>query len=233
MPKTPIKTDERLKHIAFIMDGNGRWAKKRGMPREYGHKAGAEVFEKIVQYCSDIGIENITVYAFSTENWKRPKIEVDMIMKLFDLYLDRAFIKMIENDVRFVFIGDLSVFPDPLLEKVRDVENKSACNHKILNVAVNYGGRSEIVHAVNEALKGGKTEISEKDIEDNLYTKLSPDPDLIVRTGGELRISNFLLWQGSYSELYFTDKYWPDMTSDDVDEAVAAFLQRKRRYGNV
>ncbi|MBE6632328.1 MAG: di-trans,poly-cis-decaprenylcistransferase [Ruminococcaceae bacterium] len=227
------RVDDRLKHVAFIMDGNGRWAKKKGMPREYGHKVGAGVFEKVVRYCCDIGIRNVTVYAFSTENWKRPKVEVDAIMKLFDVYLEKAFAEIIKNDIRIVFIGDMSVFPENVLNKIRKVENDSASGSNVLNIAVNYGGRNEIVHAVNTAIKHGKTEITEKDIEENLYTVISPAPDLIVRTGGELRLSNFLLWQSSYSELYFTDTLWPDMGEKDIDEAVEAFYQRKRRYGNV
>lgn len=221
------------RHIAFIMDGNGRWAKKRHMPREYGHKVGAEVFQKITEYCGDIGIHAVTVYAFSTENWKRPKNEVDAIFKLFDDYLTKAVANMMEKDLRIVFLGDKGIFSEKLRKRMEDIEQASKNNGKILNIAINYGGRDEICHAVNKCIEKGIVNITEKDISQNLYTADSPEPDLIVRTGGELRLSNFLMWQSAYSELYFTDTLWPDMTSEDVDEAVRAFASRNRRYGGV
>ncbi len=221
------------RHIAFIMDGNGRWAKKRHMPREYGHKVGAEVFQKITEYCGDIGIHAVTVYAFSTENWKRPKNEVDAIFKLFDDYLTKAVANMMEKDLRIVFLGDKGIFSEKLRKRMEDIEQASKNNGKILNIAINYGGRDEICHAVNRCIEKGIVNITEKDISQNLYTADSPEPDLIVRTGGELRLSNFLMWQSAYSELYFTDTLWPDMTSEDVDEAVRAFSSRNRRYGGV
>lgn len=221
------------RHIAFIMDGNGRWAKKRHMPREYGHKVGAEVFQKITEYCGDIGIHAVTVYAFSTENWKRPKNEVDAIFKLFDDYLTKAVANMMEKDLRIVFLGDKGIFSEKLRKRMEDIEQASKNNGKILNIAINYGGRDEICHAVNKCIEKGIVNITEKDISQNLYTADSPEPDLIVRTGGELRLSNFLMWQSAYSELYFTDTLWPDMTSEDVDEAVRAFSSRNRRYGGV
>ncbi len=222
-----------LRHIAFIMDGNGRWAKKRLMPREYGHKVGAETFKNIVKYCRNLDIEAVTVYAFSTENWKRPEKEVNAIMSLFSDYLDVAIKDMMKENVRIVFLGDKSVFPDELRIKMEQTEADSKNNKYILNVGINYGGRDEIVHAVNLCIKEGKTSITEDDITERLYTNASPMPDLIVRTGGEYRISNFLMWQSAYSELYFTDVLWPDFSSEDVDRAIEVFNSRNRRYGGV
>ena len=224
-----IQVDERLKHIAFIMDGNGRWASSRGMPREFGHKNGARVFREITEYCHKIGIKYITVYAFSTENWKRPKREIDAIMKLLDEYLDR---QRPEN-ASIRFIGDISVLDEKLFAKIKALESETAGHDCVLNVAMNYGSRAEIVNACNKLIRAGVTEVSEKDVNDALYTGDCPDPDLIVRTGGDLRISNFLLWQAAYSELYFTETLWPDMKAEDVDRAVADFYSRKRRYGGL
>ncbi len=222
-----------LRHIAFIMDGNGRWAKKRLMPREYGHKVGAETFKNIVKYCRTLDIEAVTVYAFSTENWKRPEREVNAIMALFSDYLDVAIKDMMKENVRIVFLGDKSVFPNDLRKKMEQTEDESKNNKYILNVGINYGGRDEIVNAVNLCIKEGMTKITEDDITERLYTKASPMPDLIVRTGGEYRISNFLMWQSAYSELYFTDVLWPDFSSEDVDRAIEVFNSRNRRYGGV
>lgn len=221
------------KHIAFIMDGNGRWAKKRLMPREYGHKVGAQVFQKITEYCGDIGIHAVTVYAFSTENWRRPQNEVNAIFKLFDEYIEKAAKSLSEKNIRVIFLGDKSVFNEGLRQKMEKLERDSINNEKILNIAINYGGRDEICHAVNECIKQGITNIAESDISAHLYTSQSPEPDLIVRTGGEYRLSNFLMWQSAYAELYFTDTLWPDMTSEQVDEAVRVFQSRNRRYGGV
>ena len=228
-----VVVDERLTHIAFIMDGNGRWARKRGMPREYGHSHGAATFKKIGRYCESIGIKYMTVYAFSTENWKRPPKEVNTIMKILDDYLEDCFVEMEGDNVRLRFVGNLDVFSPELREKMARVEQATAHKPFTLNVAINYGGREEITHACNELIKQGKTEITEEDISKNIYTSHCPDPDLIVRTGGDLRSSNFLLWQSAYSEYYFTDILWPDLTSEDVDRAVAVFYSRKRRYGGV
>ena len=222
-----------IKHIAFIMDGNGRWAKKRHMPREFGHKAGSEAFERLVNYCYDIGIGAITVYAFSTENWKRPQKEIDAIFSLFSFYIDHYVEKIGKRNVRIIFIGDRTPFSADLVRRMEEVEEKTSKNERILYVGINYGGRAEICRAVNSLIAEGKTEITEEDISNNVYTKLSPDPDLIVRTGGEYRLSNFLLWQSAYSELYITDTLWPDMTGDDVDKAVIEFTRRNRRYGGL
>ncbi len=224
-----IIVDEKLKHIAFIMDGNGRWANKRGLPREYGHKKGVEVFKEITEYCHKIGVQCVTVYAFSTENWKRPKREVDAIMSLLDEYLDKS---TYEN-VSIRFIGDISILDDKLKDKIRHVVDRTANGKSILNVALNYGSRAEIVNACNKLISSGKQVIDENDFNNALYTNACPDPDLIVRTGGDLRISNFLLWQAAYAELYFTSTLWPDMTSHDIDAAITDFYSRKRRFGGL
>lgn len=224
-----------IKHIAFIMDGNGRWAKKRGMPREYGHKAGAKVFEKVLEHCSKLEIQAVTFYVFSTENWKRSEREVSALMKLLDEYLDECERELLKKklNVRFVFLGDKSPFTPKLREKMERMEEISKNNTRIVNLAINYGGRSELVHAFNSLYKEGKTDVNENDITNALYTKASPELDMIVRTGGDIRISNFLLWQAAYAELYFTDKLWPDFTSEDVDAAIEDFNRRHRRFGGV
>ncbi len=232
-PQEAVRVDERLQHIAFIMDGNGRWAQKRGMPREFGHSHGAATFKKIGRYCEKIGMRYMTVYAFSTENWKRPQKEVDTIMKIFDDYIEECFLEMKDDNVHFRFIGNLDVFSPELRAKMDKIDRETSHKTFILNIAVNYGGREEITHAFRELSKEGKTEITEEDISRYTYTACCPDPDLIVRTGGDLRTSNFLLWQSAYAEYYFTDVLWPDMKPKDVDEAVAAFYGRKRRYGGV
>ena len=228
-----LRPDEHFKHIAFIMDGNGRWAKKRGMPREYGHKVGAATFKKIAIYCSDIGFQAVTVYAFSTENWKRPKQEVDALMMILDQYLDELKRDHEQYKSHFRFIGDLSFLTPELKAKIDEVEHLNMHHPQVLNVAINYGGRAELTHAVNTLIAEGKTSVTEADISGALYTAEAGDPDMIVRTGGDLRISNFLLWQAAYAELYFTDKLWPDLTTDDVDEIVRVFYSRKRRYGGL
>ncbi len=228
-----IIVDDRLKHIAFIMDGNGRWATKRGMPREFGHKRGAETMKKIVRYCGSLNIGYVTVYAFSTENWKRPEGEVKAIMELLDQYIDYLYSVMEKDDTQVHFLGDKSRFTPKLQKRLEQAEIDSAKYHKVLNVALNYGGRDEIVHAANSLIAQGKTHITEEDIDANLYTSHCPPPDLIVRTSGELRMSNFLIWQGAYSELYFTDVLWPDFSEKDVDMAVEEFYKRRRCFGAV
>ncbi len=223
-----------LKHIAFIMDGNGRWAKKRRLPRELGHKAGADAFERIVNYCYDIGVGAVTVYAFSTENWKRPKREVDALFMLFTEFIDHYVEKLKHRSVRLIFIGDREPFSESFRKRIENVEKKTENNDKmILYLGVNYGGRDDICHAVNALIAEGKTNITEEDISNRIYTSLSPDPDLIIRTGGEYRISNFLIWQSAYSELYITDTLWPDMKESDVDLAIQEFMKRERRFGGL
>ena len=234
MKKQSVKPAELgLRHIAFIMDGNGRWAKKRGMPRTLGHKEGVKAFERVASYCSDIGLEAVTVYAFSTENWKRPQAEVDALMSLMDQYLDSFVNRLDEFSVELHIIGDTTVFPLALQEKIRNVEQLSKGKPCKLCVAFNYGGRDEIVHACNALIAQGKTQITAQDICAHLYTADVPDPDLIVRTGGEMRLSNFLLWQAAYAEFYATDKLWPDMSDQDVDAAIEAFAKRSRRFGGI
>ena len=228
-----IKNENPIRHIAFIMDGNGRWAKKRGLPREFGHKQGAEVFRKIMRRCCELEIKASTYYVFSTENWKRPQKEVDAILDLLDKYLDQCEKEVYDNDVRFIFLGDMSVFTDTIREKIAHIEQVSMDNTYIVNLALNYGGRSEIVSAVNTLMAQNKQSVTESDITAALYTKDSPELDLIVRTGGDLRISNFLLWQAAYAEFYFTDKLWPDLKPQDVDTIVENFTNRHRRFGGV
>lgn len=225
----------RLSHIAFIMDGNGRWARRRGLSRSLGHAAGAEACKRVFRRCRDLGIRTVTVYAFSTENWSRPREEVEALMSLFDRYLDTLLSDFESYNANFVFLGDKSPLPEGLRLKMEDIERRSRelGSEYTLNLAINYGGRDEIVHAVNLLIAEGRERITADELASHLYTAASPDPDLIVRTAGEQRLSNFLLWQSSYSELYFTDRLWPDMDARDVDDAVRAFLGRTRRFGGV
>ena len=219
-----------LRHIAYIMDGNGRWATSRSLPRELGHSAGAKNFKEIVRYSKNIGVRYVTVYAFSTENWKRPQREISAIMKLLDQYIDEA---SLEDEIEFLFIGDRENVDPRIAERLTSLEKLTAGRSFRLNIAFNYGGRDEIVHAVNKAISAGCTEISEKIISSNVYTCDCPNPDLIIRTGAEYRISNFLMWQSAYSELYFSEKMWPEFKPQDVDSAVIEFSKRKRRFGGV
>lgn len=227
-------------HIGIIMDGNGRWAKKRGLPRKAGHRQGAKTFRTITRYCSDIGIKYLTVYAFSTENWKRPQEEVDALMSLFKSYLNEALEDFKDDSIVVKFIGDKSVFNDELRELM--IENEESSKDRdgmVLNIAMNYGSRDEIVRAVrniSEDVRNGK--ISSDDITENLfsnylYTAGQPDPDLIIRPSGEYRISNFLLWQSAYTEFVIMNKLWPDFQKSDFDEALKIYSSRNRRYGGV
>ena len=222
-----------IRHIAFIMDGNGRWAKARGLTRDFGHRAGVETFTRIVRYCGKLDIPVVTVYAFSTENWKRPKKEVELLMGMLYKYIEEKGDELAREGVRFRVIGDKSALGERLNSVIDRLEKKTENNTRLLNIALNYGGRDEIVYAVNRLISEGKTNITAQDISGALYTYDCPDPDLIVRTSGELRISNFLLWQCAYSEFYFTDTLWPDMTEKDVDAAVAEYGKRRRRYGGI
>ena len=229
-------------HVGFIMDGNGRWAQKRGLARSMGHEAGAKAFEKIVEACRDIGIRYATFYAFSTENQSRPKEELDSLMKLFDRYAEEIFrrvrsgnTKTYEN-VRIRFLGDLSYFSESRRKSLSEIEKLNDGNPIALtvNIALNYGGRDEIVSAVNSfiAENPGKS-ISENDISSRLYTRDMPYPDLIVRTAGEMRLSNFLLWQAAYAEFYSTPVYWPDFTEKDLKKALDSYFSRTRKFGNI
>ena len=224
-----FKVDERLKHIAFIMDGNGRWAKKRVLPRSVGHSFGVKSMEKTLTSCFSMGIEVVTVYAFSTENWSRPKQEVDAIIKLLHEYIADA--RKHEN-VRYVFIGDKSILNDDLRNEMIKLEQDTKDLKNILNIAFNYGGRAEIVNACNKLIKEGLP-VTEEGISKNLYTSHVPDPDLIVRTGGEYRLSNFLMWQSAYSEIYVTDVLWPDFDEKELIIAIENFYGRKRRFGGL
>lgn len=226
-------------HIGLIMDGNGRWAAKRGLPRTAGHKKGAEVFGEIARHCRKIGIRYLTVYAFSTENWKRPADEVEALMKLLYQYLNDTF-KHQDEDARICFLGD----PTPLAPKIQQlmqrIQQESAANTAItVNVALNYGGRDEIVHAARrlaqQCVQGSLTpeQIDEPLFSDYLYTAGQPDPDLIVRPSGELRTSNFLPWQAAYAELVFMDVLWPDFSPAHLEEAILQYLTRTRRFGGI
>lgn len=229
------------KHIGIIMDGNGRWAKKRGLPRTFGHREGAKVFRKIVEYCGEIGLEYLTVYAFSTENWSRPKDEVDSIMKLLEQYIDDAFQHQDENQkFRTKFIGDISALSPVLQEKIRRIEEVvSNKNGLMVNIALNYGGRDEIVRAVKQVVQQVQTgalpleKMDQEVFSQYLYTAGQPDPDLIIRPSGEERLSNFLIWQAAYSEFVFMDILWPDFTPRDLERAIVEYQQRDRRFGGV
>ena len=233
MSEKTTTCEAKLSHIAFIMDGNGRWAKKRGLPREHGHREGVKAFEAMLSHCEQLGIDAVTVYAFSTENWKRPKREVDAIMKLMDHYLSECEKKIDEYNMRICFLGDKAPFEPKRRARMERLEALTAEKTRILNIAFNYGGRDEIVRACNRLIEAGVTKADEQSFAAALDTAHTGDPDLIVRTGGDLRISNFLLWQAAYAELYFTDVLWPDFGADEIDKAVEAFYKRKRRFGGV
>ena len=222
------------KHVGFIMDGNGRWAKLRGKPRSFGHIKGSDNVEKVVTGCFERGVYAVTLYAFSTENRSRPKEEVDKILSLLEKFLQKYIKTLVKNEVKLVFSGDLSVLPKSLKnlaeEKTQQTENFTK---NVLNIALNYGSRAEIIRACNALIKSGKSEVTEKDFENELYTKYLPEMDLIVRTGGEKRLSNFFMYQAAYAELYFTDVYWPDFKEEELDKALLWFSKRQRRFGNV
>jgi len=229
--KIPLEELVLPRQIGIVMDGNGRWAKKRGLPRMAGHSFGAEKFKKINEYCLDRNIEVVTFYAFSTENWKRSKEEVSNIMDLFVDYLHQWLDMDDSKNMKVRFLGDRSVLSPKAQELMAEVEKKSQRFKNQLNIAINYGARSEILRAF-ELLKG-KESITEQDISDSLYTYGQPDVDLIIRTGGEKRLSNFLLWQAAYAEIYFTDVLWPDISFDDIDDALRFYSSRQRRFGGV
>lgn len=229
---SPVPREALPRHIAFIMDGNGRWAKAKGKRREAGHIEGAKVFRDLVEYCGDIGIPVVTVYAFSTENWRRPAAEVNAILKLLQMYIEDAFRTFTEKGIRIRFLGEKTPFPDKMRAEMEKLERESAENPRTLCVALNYGGRDEIVRAANRLAAQGE-EITEEALSDALYTGGLPDPDLIVRTAGEQRLSNFLLWQAAYAEFYFTPTLWPDMRPADVDAALREYAGRTRRFGGV
>ena len=234
VPETVVPT-----HIGIIMDGNGRWAKKRGMPRQMGHVTGAKVFRKIAKYCEKRGVRYLTVYAFSTENWKRPQVEVDAIMDLLREYLRESLADFQSENIRTRFIGDRSMLAEDIVALIEEAEAVTAEKTGMtLNIALNYGGRAEVVQAVKrlaQSVKDGELaidQIDEQAISDALYTAGQPDPDLILRPSGEYRTSNFLLWQSAYAEYVFMDDIlWPDFAEQDLDRAIEIYAHRNRRFG--
>ena len=220
-------------HVGIIMDGNGRWAVARGKKRSYGHHAGSANVDRVVTHAFNKGVKALTLYAFSSENWARPQDEVDELMKLLKTYFKKFIKKVIKNNVRLMVSGGREQLSAELIKVIEDGENKSKDNTEhVLNIALNYGGRQEIVYAVKKLIENGE-EITVDSISKNLYTASIGEPDLIIRTGGEYRLSNFLLYQGAYSELYFTDVLWPDFDEGELDKALDSFSKRKRRFGKV
>ena len=224
---------KKLEHVAIIMDGNGRWAKSRHLPRVMGHHAGVRAVERTVRAAKDLGIPYISLYAFSTENWKRPKGEVLGLMGLFRYYMSSKLNELCKEETRMRFAGDLAALPEDIRQILRNAEEKTEkYTERQLIVCLNYGGRREIIDAINKiTAQTPQATVTEEMLRENLYLPDIPDPDLIIRTSGELRLSNFWLWQSSYSEYYFTDKYWPDFNKEDLEEAVKDYYERERRYG--
>jgi undecaprenyl diphosphate synthase len=228
------------KHIAIIMDGNGRWAKERNLPRTMGHKAGVETIRPIVKECSRLGVRYLTLYAFSTENWKRPQDEVDAIMNLLVQYLEKEFGELNKNNVVINSIGETNKLPEQCRKELDKAYEKTKNNTGLtLNLALNYGGRDDLLHAFKGIVKDihegkiNESEVDEQTIADHLFTAGMPDPDIIIRPSGELRLSNFLLWQCAYSELWFSDINWPDFKKEDLQKAILDFQMRDRRFGKV
>ena len=235
MPHTAGEVDKnRLpRHIAIIMDGNGRWAKKRGLPRTAGHKVGAETFRNIATYCQELGIQYLTIYAFSTENWKRPKDEVDTLMTLLEQYLQEAIDTMERDHIRLRVLGDTTAL-SPRLQQMVAETNAISTHYQGFqaNICINYGGRAEILRAARLCAESGEA-WTEENFASHLYSAGMPDPDLIIRPSGEVRLSNFLLWQCAYSEFYFCDTLWPDFERRDLDKAIISYQSRDRRFGGV
>ena len=222
------------RHVGIIMDGNGRWARSRGRPASFGHRAGARVVKTVMGGCEELGIEVLSIYAFSTENWTRPRREVGFLMRLFHDTLDREFAEIQERNIRVIFSGRRDELDQRMRRRMEDAEAKTARNTAgVLNVCLNYGGRAEVVDAVRAAVGEGKTgpELDESTIAAHLYQPWLPEPDLIIRTAGEKRMSNFLLWQSAYAELYVTDCLWPDFGIEDLKAAIAEYQSRVRRFG--
>lgn len=228
-------------HIAVIMDGNGRWARQRNYPRILGHKAGVTTVRMVVETCAQMGVEALTLYAFSVENWKRPRHEVEGLWRLLRVYLRRELSNLMRNDIQLVAIGRLESLPSPAQADLESVMDKTASNRGMrLNLAINYGGRTELIDAINSILENARNEgnlhaleVTEESVASHLYTAGLKDPDLLIRTSGEMRISNFLLWQIAYSELFVTEKLWPDFTRTDLLEAVHDYQRRERRFGGL
>lgn len=229
MVKVDIKSP---KHIAIIMDGNRRWAKKRSLPIVMGHRAGAETLQKVIEACIDLEIKYLTVYAFSTENWKRSPEEIKDLMNLFREYLDKLEKDNNDRNARIFIIGDVSKFDEDLQERIKSLQNKTGENTGLtINVALNYGGRDEIIHAVKSLSADEIKNLTVEKFSEKLYTRISPDPDLIIRTAGEQRLSNFLLWQSAYSEFWYTDVLWPDFSKKTLEKAINDFGKRTRKFG--
>jgi len=225
-------------HLAIIMDGNGRWAERRGLPRSAGHREGAKTVRKIIASCLDFNIPILTIFAFSIENWKRPKNEITFLIKLFERVLSKEKANLVKNNIKINFIGRLNNLPNSLTKKMKELHESTKKNNKlILNIAINYSGRTEIVDALKSILlKIDKKTLSieginENTIKDNLYTNNLPDPDLLIRTAGEMRVSNFMLWQIAYTELWVTPVFWPDFDENNLVEAIRNFQKRVRKYG--
>lgn len=233
-----IDKDKLPQHLAIIMDGNGRWANKKGLPRSVGHREGAEAVKRIIANCLDINIPILTLFAFSTENWKRPKNEIIYLLKLFERVLSKEKTNLIKKNIKINFIGRLNDLPNSLNKKMSELNESTKRNNKlILNIAINYGGRAEIVDAFKSIMlkidekKLNIEEINENTIRDNLYTHNLPDPDLLIRTASEMRISNFMIWQIAYTELWVTPVLWPDFDENNLIEAIINFQKRVRKYG--
>jgi undecaprenyl diphosphate synthase len=220
-------------HIAIIMDGNGRWAKERGLNRTAGHEEGAKTVRKITQYCSDIKVKYLTLYAFSTENWERPKLEVEFLMKLLEKYLKKELEVYLQNNIRFKAIGDLSRFSKSLQNTIYETQNKTAnCSGLTQVLALNYGSKNEIIRAIKK-LNDLNLEVTEENLESCLDTAGMGDVDVLIRTSGEVRLSNYLLWQNAYAEMFFTQTYWPDFTDSELDDILSDFSKRERRFGGI
>lgn len=234
------KSDNIPAHVAIIMDGNGRWAKERGMPRVAGHREGMKTINRIVEKAHLMGIKYITLYAFSTENWKRPKSEVEFLMRMPEKFITKELPALMKNNVKVQMMGSTDLLPAHTMKAVKKAIDDTADNTGIvMNIAMNYGGRDELVRAVKalgEEVENGSIraeDIEEKDIHSKLFSSDLPDPDLLIRTSGEIRLSNFMLWQLAYSEFWFTDVLWPDFNGEHLEEAIKVFQERKRRYGGV
>jgi undecaprenyl diphosphate synthase len=220
-------------HIAIIMDGNGRWAKERGLKRTSGHEEGAKTVRKITSYCAKIGVKYLTLYAFSTENWERPKLEVEFLMKLLEKHLKNELEIYLKNNIRFKAIGDLSRFSKSLQKIIKETEEKtSKCTGLTQVLALNYGSKNEIIRAVKK-LNDLKLEVNEQNLESCLDTAGMGDVDLLIRTSGEVRLSNYLLWQNAYAEMFFTQTYWPDFNESELDDILSDFSKRERRFGGI
>ena len=221
-------------HIAIIMDGNGRWAKEQGLKRTAGHEKGALIVRDITSHCGNIGVKYLTLYAFSTENWNRPKLEVEFLMRLLEKYLKKELQVYLDNDVKFTTIGDLTRFNKSLQKTIQNVKDKTAhCKRLTQVLALNYGSRDEIVRAINTGIKNGVNEFSEDILTSYLDTSSIPDVDMLIRTSGEVRLSNYLLWQCAYSEMFFTQTYWPEFNAYELDDLINDFNQRERRFGGI